>query len=283
MTFLDKNGVSEEEFLASYDSEKYPRPSVTTDVVLLRVGSSNPDNYRMLPKLSLEVLLVRRGGHPYLGKWALPGGFVEPGEPLDQAALRELKEETGAEEGIYLEQLYTLSDPGRDPRGWIISASYLALACSDKMYIKAGDDASEAAWFKVSLTCASKKVCKLKLVAHDEVLRATLAHDGNVALPPLASKSDVAFDHAQIIAYAIRRLRNKVEYTSSAFHLLPEKFTLAQLQQVHELVLGHKLLTPAFRRKAANWVTVTDEFSEHAGHRPAQLYTKRRQGASCGR
>lgn len=149
MDLLDKDGLMEREFLEQYRAGDYERPSVTTDMVIFTVTEEDADSYRKLPEKELRVLLIRRGAHPFLGKWALPGGFVRPNETTEQAAVRELCEETYVED-IYLEQLYTFSDIGRDPRTWVISCSYMALINSDKLELKAGDDAADAAWFKVS-------------------------------------------------------------------------------------------------------------------------------------
>ena len=145
----DKNGLTEAEFLASYQPGDYPRPSVATDMVIFTVTDEDEENYRKLPEKELRVLLVRRGGHPFLGCWALPGGFVRPAETTEEAAERELREETGVDQ-VYLEQLYTFSQPGRDPRTWVMSCSYMALADSSQVAVQAGDDADDAAWFKLT-------------------------------------------------------------------------------------------------------------------------------------
>jgi ADP-ribose pyrophosphatase YjhB (NUDIX family) len=297
MSRLDNNGLTEAAFLATYDGGKYEHPSVTADIALFTVSSTELDNYRKLPEKQLEILLIKRGGHPFLGKWALPGGFLRPEETLDQAAYRELREETGVD-NVYLEQLFAFSDPDRDPRGWILTESFLALANKQEIALQAGDDADEAAWFTVSLTSNEQSVWTLELTGQNEVLRATLTEattarqkpankdhtvqshvtTGREASPLVAIESDLAFDHAAIISYAIERMRNKIDYTGLAFSLLNKKFTLTDIQQVYELILGKELLTPAFRRKIANYVIATDEFTENAGHRPSRLYMKRDDG-----
>ena len=119
----DKEGLTEEQFLASYRPGDYERPSVAADMVIFTVTDAEEENYRKLAKKELRILLIRRGGHPYLGCWALPGGFVRPTETTEQAAARELREETGVSE-VYLEQLYTFSKPDRDPRTRVMSCSY---------------------------------------------------------------------------------------------------------------------------------------------------------------
>jgi len=185
---------------------------------------------------SLQVLLVKRGVPPFEGQHAIPGGFLREGESLEKAALRELHEETGVR-NVFLEQLYTFGDPKRDPRGRIITVAYYALIASDKLSLIAGADAAEALWFR--------------------------AND----LPPLA------FDHKHILDYALERLRNKLEYTTVGFQLLPEKFTLGVLQAVYEAILGKQLDKRNFRRKIA-LLGILKPLREwqHTGRKPAQLF-----------
>lgn len=189
----DKNGLTEEEFLANYSPKDYPRPSLTADNCIFRVG---PDG-------ALKLLLIRRGGHPFLGCWALPGGFVSPGETALEASKRELLEETGVE-GLALEPVGLYSTPGRDPRGWTISQAHIAV---DDLVATAhaGDDAAAAAWFDVASTEKAGRT-KLSLSAGDT----TLTSDFAIQPAPVTGiprSRDVhgdglAFDHAQIIADA---------------------------------------------------------------------------------
>ncbi len=161
----------------------------------------------------LKVLLVKRGNAPFQGMWAIPGGFIDMTESLEAAALRELQEETGVEQ-VYMEQLYTFGDPQRDPRTRVITVAYFALVeASQVKPVKAGSDAAEAGWFSM--------------------------YD----LPALA------FDHHQILDYALRRLRGKLEYTNVAFQLVPEKFTLTELQRVYEVIWNEKLDKRNFRKR----------------------------------
>jgi len=188
----------------------------------------------------LHVLLIQREKPPFAGAWALPGGFVGMEEPLETAAARELAEETGVQ-GAYLEQLYTYGDPDRDPRGRVITVAYFALIPADaQVRTEGGDDAAQARWFPMD------------------------------ALPPLA------FDHAEIVAYALRRLRYKLEYTAVGFQLLPETFTLTELQRVYEIILGEKLDKRNFRRRIlrAGVIEPTADFRSGEG-RPARLYRYR--------
>lgn len=184
----------------------------------------------------LRVLLVKRGIPPFAGQFAIPGGFVLKDESLDQAALRELKEETGVAD-VYLEQLYSFGDPGRDPRGRVISVAYYALISADRSPLAAGSDAADAQWFAMS------------------------------ELPPLA------FDHRKILDYALERLRNKLEYTTVGFQLLPPRFTLTELQQVYEVILGKRLDKRNFRRKLALLKVLRPTREQRrGGRRPARLY-----------
>lgn len=184
----------------------------------------------------MRVLLVKRGIAPFAGHFAIPGGFVLEDESLDQAALRELKEETGVGD-VYLEQLYSFGDPGRDPRGRVITIAYHALISADRSPLVAGTDAADAQW------CAVRD------------------------LPVLA------FDHRTILHYALERLRNKLEYPTVGFQLLPSRFSLTELQGVYEAILGKRLDKRNFRRKLAllKVLRPTREY-RHGGRRPARLY-----------
>ena len=206
----------------------HPRPSVTVDIILFTFHEGH-----------LKVLLIRRKHPPYAGKWALPGGFVQIDEDLEVAALRELSEETNVND-IYLEQLYTFGQPGRDPRGRVITVAYFALLSTDQAMsyqVHGETDADLAVWWSV--------------------------YD----LP------DLAFDHGRVLQYALQRLRWKLEWTALGFLLLPSEFTLSELQRVYETVLSEPLDKRNFRRKmlAADVLEETGNLRE-GDHRPAKLY-----------
>lgn len=212
----------------TYDASRYERPSVTVDVVIFTILEAE-----------LKVLLVKRKNWPYQEMWAIPGGFVDMDEALEEAAYRELREETGVcGEDVYLEQLYTFGAPGRDPRTRVITVAHFALVSADKLHqLRAASDAADIGWF-------------------------------SAYSPP-----SLAFDHAEILKYAITRLRYKLEYTAVGFQLLPERFTLRELQEVYETVLGEKLDKGNFRTKLrkSGVVEPTAGYQETGG-RPAQLY-----------
>jgi len=210
------------------DITKYPKPSVTVDIILFTVKKND-----------LKVLLVKRDIEPFKDMWAIPGGFVRIHESLEDAAKRELLEETNVKD-VYLEQLYSFGDPKRDPRTRVITVAYFALVNSKKFKLKASTDVKDAKWFSM--------------------------YD----LPKLA------FDHQKIIEYALKRLRWKLEYTTVVFSLLPERFTLTQLQKIYEIIFHKELDKRNFRKKikALGIVKETSEYQEDVTHRPAKLYTK---------
>jgi 8-oxo-dGTP diphosphatase len=205
---------------------QYARPAVTVDCVVF--GLDDHD---------LKVLLIQRDVEPFAGRWALPGGFVKLDETLEDSALRELREETGLTR-VYLEQLYTFGDPGRDPRERVVTVAYYALVNLLDHQVQAATDARSAAWFAVD------------------------------DLPKLC------FDHDTILATALKRLQGKVRYQPIGFELLPAKFSLTRLQRMYEVILERELDKRNFRKKVLSLgiLQELDEVEQDVAHRAARLY-----------
>ncbi len=186
----------------------------------------------------LSVLLVKRANEPFKDRWAIPGGFIRLSENLDEAALRILKEKTNVE-NIYLEQLYTFGDPLRYPNARVITVAYFALIRSDDIELSFDRTSTEVKWHEV------------------------------YNLPKLA------FDHKEIIEYSLKRMRERLEFCPIAFQLLPEKFTLTELQKSYELILGKKLDKRNFRKKALTGLILKElpEMTKSGSKRPARLYS----------
>ena len=199
--------MNEKQFLEQYKPGDYPRPSVTVDNVIFSMPGSSPGERRGPLPEELRVLLIKRGGHPFIGHWALPGGFVGPDETVGEAARRELAEETGLTD-VHIEQLYTFSKPGRDPRAWVISCAHMALVDGARLSLKAGDDAKDARWFDVK---AEERDDLVYLYLSDgDVRLSAIVIPGSDGVEARTIESEgLAFDHAEIIMYALSRLRQK--------------------------------------------------------------------------
>jgi len=238
----------EAEFLKNYDASKYERPSVTADIVIFTIDNDD----------DLSILLIKRGGFPFKGKWAIPGGFLNVGkESIDEAAARELKEETNVD-GVFLNQLYTFGNPDRDPRTVVVSVAYTALVPKAKLNIQAGDDASDAKLFKIKYDVDGVKFCTEDITI---------------------SADDLAFDHIEVIKTAITRLRNRIDYEADAFNLLKDKnaFTIAELKKIYETIKNRELDLPNFRKIFIRDYVNTGRAKElnkkiTTSGRPAKLY-----------
>jgi 8-oxo-dGTP diphosphatase len=238
----------ESRFLARYDPKAFDRPSVTVDVVLITVKDGG-----------LATLLLRRTEHPFKGRWALPGGFVRMNEGLEAAAARVLDGKCGLH-GVWLEQLFTFGEPKRDPRTRVISVAYAALVDSARLTLGKPEGV--------------------------EVARVSVPWEGETGGPVDVTDADgkemaLAFDHALIVGMAIKRLRGKLDYAPIGFQLLPEQFTLFELQRVHEAVLARELNKDSFRRRmfASGLLEATGEQESDVGHRPAERYRFRHRSA----
>ena len=211
---------------------EYPHPAVTVDIVIFTIRDAR-----------LKLLLIRRAGEPYRGRWALPGGFIHLDEALDASARRELQEETGVS-GVFLEQLYTFGAPERDPRERVITVAYYALIPSERLQLRAATDAEAVGWF------------------------------GMDELPELA------FDHTDIIAMAHERLVAKLDYSTIAFQFLGGDFSLSELQSVYEIILREQLDKRNFRKwvLALEQIEETGEVRRDGAHRPARLYRLKEPG-----
>jgi 8-oxo-dGTP diphosphatase len=205
---------------------QYARPAVTVDCIVFGLDETD-----------LKILLIQRDIEPFAGRWALPGGFVKLDETLEQSALRELEEETGLSK-VFLEQLYTFGNPGRDPRERVVTVAYYALVKLLDHKVQAATDARNAAWFAVD---DMPKLC---------------------------------FDHAEIVSVGLKRLQGKVRYQPIGFELLPPKFSLTQLQRMYEIILERPLDKRNFRKKVLSLdiLQELDEVETDVAHRAARLY-----------
>ena len=214
----------------------YEHPFVCTDAVVFTIKTQEPDSYRKLPETSLRILLYKREAAPHQNKWCLPGGFLNIDELPEDNIRRKLSVKTDVNK-CWLEQLYTFCNINRDPRARVISIAYLGLMNEAESM----EYESKASWFDLNAI----------------------------------SEYDLGFDHYNILKIALERLRSKILYTNIIFNLLPEEFTLTQLQNVYETILGKKDQAANFRRKIIDMVQETDKYTSDKGHRPAKLYTKK--------
>jgi 8-oxo-dGTP diphosphatase len=204
----------------------YERPSLTVDIVIFTIKDNE-----------LKVLLVKRNVEPFIGRWALPGGFVRMDESLEDAAKRELEEETGIK-NIYLEQLFSFGDPKRDPRGRVVTIAYMALTNSENIKLTASTDVSDAKWF------------------------------------PVKKMPNLAFDHERILEYSLKRLKWKFEYTTVAFSLFPKKFTINQIQKIYEMIFDREFDKRNFAKKLISLNILKEEgLKKDVSYRPPMLYS----------
>lgn len=216
---VDKDGLTEQEFLAAYRQKGYPKPALTADICVFQLNGGGkttaPAAADSASSRGMCLLLIQRGNHPYLGSWALPGGFVNPRETADQAAERELAEETGVQ-GVKLERVGLYSDPDRDPRGWTVSQAFVAVDGEGRIP-HAGDDAAKAAWFAVEEREKLQDRMELQLQSEKDPQAQTLVRFRKLTTPitgtpyaELLHAEGLAFDHARIIADAYLKIAKAI-------------------------------------------------------------------------
>ncbi len=243
-----KSPETEDEFLENYDASRFEHPSVTVDIAVLTAEEGR-----------LHAVVIRRPDHPHKDHWALPGTFVGMAEALRDAARRALREKTGITD-VWLEQLFTFGGPERDPRTRVISITYYALVDAKRLR-SMFNKGSELA--RVEVPWAGETGGAVDLLDAD------------------GKRRPVAFDHADILGLAVKRIRGKLNYSAIGFQLLPPSFTLRRLQEVHETVLGRTVNKDSFRRRllASGDLEATGDREADVGHRPAELYRFVRRSA----
>lgn len=290
----NEQGLTESEFIEKYDPNKYDRPSVTNDVLIFTLGDGEEgSNY---PHKKLQLLLIQRRDHPYIHKWALPGGFLNMDEDLIHGAYRELEEETGVTD-IYVEQLGAFGEMyidqertiPRDPRTRIITVGNMALIPKDKLKPKAGDDAESVMWFSVETEFLGKKVYEeyftkaniLHLSSEDGKIKISYKIEEKVTNDAMRmrevsyslldnSTDSLAADHFKLIFCGLNNIRKEMEYTPIALNLLPETFTLGELTEVYEAILGRKIQN--LECKLGDMIVKVSEGSDSDAITSQQLY-----------
>ena len=273
MKKLNEQGETLEQFLKNYDENLYRRPSNTVDMILLTVYEGQ-----------LKVLLVKRKNHPFIGDWAMPGGFVNFDEDMEKAVVRELEEETSISEYTYFRQLYTFGNADRDPRTRIITTVYLSMTPSSNIKnTHANDDASDAGWFTVSKkTISTNQQGRKSIVTLDEENKGIhIAYEISETAKRnyVESKSSwlaesnavLAADHIKAINMAMDVVKHRVASTGILFNLLPDECTLREVQDAYEAVIGHKVDTGNFRRDIKKMMKDTGKKAKRGG-KQAALY-----------
>lgn len=271
---MKKEYKTEEEFLKDYDPKAFDQLSMTSDILLISVSDQEQTNYRKTSKKMMSILLVKRDDYPYKDKWCLPGGFLNPKtETLEECAKRVLKRETNLS-NIYLEQLYTYDAIDRDPRTRVVSTAYIALIDKNKLTEMINLNAS---WFDIVLLEEKNNIVDITLDNGKDTIQLSIKKELREKTTDryrfmVIKNESLAFDHALVILAGIERIRNKINYTDIVFNMMPDYFTLGELQQVYEVILNKKLLDPAFRRIIANKVVKTKKMKTGEGHRPSALF-----------
>lgn len=247
-----------------YSIEEFERPSVAADAVVFGIDRIETDNRKSLKQKKLKLLLVKRGEEPFIGSYSLPGGFLRKGETIGEAAIRELNEEAGVSDPKLIE-LGVYSKPNRDPRGWIISCCFIALTNTVQLATAGNSDAVSAHWVELE-SISEDNSPDFRLVSNEQVIFEYTK--GNIV------KNELAFDHGEMIRDAFIKLRDEVINHDMIFDLMPEFFSISDLQQPYETITGIKLSPQGFRKKMIGKLEETEMFDEAAAHRTSRLYKK---------
>ena len=251
---------------------KMDKFALSADVLIFSVSKGEAKTCRNLSDKFFSILLVKRNKEPFKEAWCLPGGFVKEYETIDLAADRILEKETNLT-NIYKEQLYTFGEVDRDPRARVISTAYMALIDKEKINDKISEQSS---WFNIHLS-EENDIVNVILENGEEtiefIIQKELISQTTKKYKYKTIKNEkIGFDHDKIILTGIERMKNKIKDTDIVFNMMPEYFTLGELQQIYEVILDKKLLDPAFRRIIADKVEKTDRIIKTGGHRPSALF-----------
>lgn len=243
----------------------------TTDILIYSIDSRENNNCRELPKKYFSILLVKRNKEPFKDEWCLPGGYVLENENSYEAAKRVLQKETNLT-NTYLEQLGVFDDVNRDPRGRTITTTYMALIDKRKIIENLSE---ESKWFDIEITDSDDDI-NIILTNEDNIKISIKKELINIEAKQysynLVESNNIAFDHGLIITKGITELRKKAEHTDIIFNLMPKEFTIGELKQVYEIILGRPLINSAFRRVIAKKVEEIDEEVKTGGHRPSKKF-----------
>ncbi len=263
--------MNEKSFLDNYDFSKYEKPSVAADMVVFTVRDISADSPKKSIIKKLKIMLIKRGDHPYKGLWALPGGFLNMNETIEECAERELKEETGLNR-FYLRQFRTYSQVDRDPRGRIISCAYISLINNSEDIVRSSTDAADARWFDVIVT-ETEYGFSTQVKDNEDLFIGFDVYENDEFSEPVNVYGNLAFDHIKIISDALRYIRSGFNTSAHIFSLLPEKFSIPQMQSVYALVMGKNVSKEVIHRLYDKKITKTS-FVDGGQHKRAVLYQK---------
>lgn len=265
--------MNEKQFIDGYSIENYERPSVAADMAVFAVRDVASDNPKKSAEKKLTLMLIKRGEHPYRDKWALPGGFLKMNETIEECAARELSEETGLKEP-YLRQFRTYSAVDRDPRGRIVSCAYISLVSGSSDIVAASSDASDAAWFDVEIKETEDGFSASFTKDENELFAVDVSELRDFAVIKNV-RGELAFDHVRIITDAVFFIRNGIDINDFIFMLLPEKFSIPQMQAVYALIKGRTVSKEVVHRLYDKKMEKTMQCDENGQHKRAVLYRKK--------